>query len=123
MTTAAGRISPWPLAAIAVAVVWLPFIVPLAISEWFQVDEYRIAWLRGLHWRPGALLASLLVLPFDTVATPIFQWVAGIVAVLLCLVVVYLAMRWPRPRPWIFAAAGVVSLLQALLTAWAATHG
>lgn len=119
----ARKPSTWLVVGIAVAVVWLPCLVPLALNEWFQIEEYRAAWLRGLPYRPGALLASLIVLPIEHVAMPLFHALAGFLAVVFCLAVVYLALRWPRARPWIFVGAGVISLLQSLLLAWAATHG
>jgi len=65
----------------------------------------------------------LMLVSFDTVSTPLFQWLAGLLAVAFCAVLVHLAGRWPRARWWIFGVAAVLSLLQALLTAWMATHG
>ncbi len=106
----------------AIAAVWLPLLAPLA-SEWFEHDEYRVTWLHGLYWRPGALLAAALLVPFESVDARVYQVLASFLALALCATLAALAVRSRRAGIWMLCGGAALSLAHAFLLAFMATHG
>jgi hypothetical protein len=120
-TSASNRRTAWIVAG-AIAAVWVPFLVPLA-HGWLASEEYAASWLRELYWKPGALLAALVVLPFEPVDPERFHLLASLLALAECGALAVVAARSKSAGIWILCAGAVLSFAQAFLLAFMATHG
>jgi hypothetical protein len=114
-----GR-TAWIVAG-AIAALWVPYFAALVLP-WFDPEHDPMNWLRGLPAHPGALLAAALLLPFDRVDPLVYQVTASVLALALAGALATVALRSRHAALWLCGGA-VLSLAQAILLAFLATHG